>query len=258
MSEPRPGRYFQPPPATPGQVREWDRIAIEEYGIPGLILMENAGEACVRELLEVGTSDSPRLEPPFHVVCGPGNNGGDGFVIARHLHNRGLEVHLHWALDRLPPAEGEGEALVNRRICEAMGLGIEPPGGDLPRLEGGTVIDAIFGTGLTREVKGRARAWIEALGSCGLPVVAIDIPSGLDATSGEIHGVAVRAGLTLTFVAEKIGFRRGAGPDHTGEVRVLGISIPRKVLVDPAGKNEEETGRPPEGSDYGPRDVPSR
>ncbi len=227
--------YFVPPPQKPDQIREWDRVAIEDYKIPGILLMENAGEACARYLIgELQNPDSP-IRAPFHIVCGPGNNGGDGYVIARHLQNRNAHCEIYWIGSGSGPSDATSDAGINFGICESMEISIHreptPPRSMLDsELREGCFIDAIFGTGLSREVSGGYQEWINFLNRSGSPIVSIDIPSGLDGESGKLWGCAVRADKTLTFVAEKTGFHSEQGPGHTGEVVTLGISIPRREL----------------------------
>ena len=231
--------YLIPPATTRETIRAWDEDAIHRFGIPGVVLMENAGESCVRvieDLLAVAA-----VKAPFRIICGPGNNGGDGLVIARHLFNRGIEVIVYLAVSA-NKVRADSDAEIQLNIARRMGIPLHEPPGDGVASESllreatssGTIVDALFGTGLSRPVGDTQRAWIEAINRCGLAVVAIDIPSGLDANSGEVLGVAVGARWTLTFVASKTGFQTASGKKHTGEVHVLGISIPRQLLEPPS------------------------
>jgi ADP-dependent NAD(P)H-hydrate dehydratase / NAD(P)H-hydrate epimerase len=178
-------------------IRAVDRWAIEEQGVPGADLMEAAGTA----LAEAVAGLAP--DGPVRIVCGKGNNGGDGLVAARRLAGMGFAV-------------------------ETLELFAEAPAGDLDAwLEGsGAVVDAIFGTGFAGAPKEPPAAAIEAINRCGAPVVACDIASGVDASSGEIDGAAVEADLTVSFHAAKIGHRVAPGKWHTGELRVAPIGIP--------------------------------
>ena len=186
-------------------IRAVDRWAIEEQGIAGADLMEAAGTA----LAEAVAGLAPR--GPVRIVCGKGNNGGDGLVAARHLRGLGFEV----------------EALELERADL----------GDLDAwLKGsGAVIDAIFGTGFSGAAREPAAGAIEAINRCGAPVVACDIASGVDASSGEIEGVAVEADLTISFHAAKLGHRIAPGKWHTGELRVEPIFIPDGAPSAPTG-----------------------
>jgi len=225
-----------PRPLSRASVRELDRRAIEEYGIPGIILMENAALGCDRILAEIRAADPARFGPPYRIACGPGNNGGDGFALARHLHNRGLAVEVHLVEPRGRIRTGS-DAEVNFRIIERMGIPIREPGPDRP-LEraieeaggAGTTVDAMLGTGLDRPLRSPYLEWVRGMNASGRAVVAIDIPTGLDADTGEVLGDAVRAAHTITMAAPKLGFFRGAGPERAGTVHVVGIGIPKEML----------------------------
>ncbi|HWN80992.1 MAG TPA: bifunctional ADP-dependent NAD(P)H-hydrate dehydratase/NAD(P)H-hydrate epimerase, partial [Candidatus Udaeobacter sp.] len=178
-------------------MRATDSWAIDEQGVPGAELMEAAGTA----LAEAVASLSP--QGPIRIVCGKGNNGGDGKVAARVLGGMGYEVE---ALDLF--SDGLPEDL------------------DEWLTESGAVVDAIFGTGFAGAPREPALAAIEAINRCGAPVVACDIASGVDASSGEVAGAAVEADLTVSFHGAKLGHRIAPGKWHTGELRVAPIGIP--------------------------------
>lgn len=215
---------------TREEMREIDRKAIEKYKIPSLILMENAGlrvaEAVERHVPQKGASVA--------VVCGKGNNGGDGLVAARHLANHGYKVKVFL----LAPKEIiKGDPLVNLTIWEAMGGSIVEVSEEKDvqvfksNLGGSPVIvDAIFGTGLEKEVTGLFRRIIDAINEAGKIIVAIDIPSGLCADTGKVMGSAVRAAITVTLGLPKRGFRMGEGLDYCGEVEVADISLPTLLV----------------------------
>jgi len=228
--------------ATREEIREVDRIAIEEYAMPGVILMENAGRGAAdvaMQMLEPGDAGRSRSasaertsgtcpRPHAAIVCGRGNNGGDGFVVARHLHNRSISVTVHLLA---PRDKIGGDALINLRIAEKMKLDIrDAAANELDFAESGLIIDAILGTGLSGEVREPFLAAIRAINAAGKPVLAIDIPSGLDANTGEILGDCVRATRTATFALPKIGFTRGSGPAMCGQVTVVDIGVPREIL----------------------------
>ncbi|HEU4392730.1 MAG TPA: NAD(P)H-hydrate dehydratase [Solirubrobacterales bacterium] len=187
-------------------IRAVDRWAIEEQGIPSARLMEAAGTA----LAEAVAGLAP--QGPVRIVCGKGNNGGDGQVAARHLRDTGFEV-------------------------EAVDLWSDAVPSDLDRwLAGaGAVVDAIFGTGFSGVPRPPAAAAIEAINRCGAPVVACDIASGVDASSGEVAGAAIEADLTVSFHAAKMGHWIAPGKWHTGELRVVPIGIPDGAPGGPAG-----------------------
>jgi NAD(P)H-hydrate epimerase len=211
-------------------VRELDRRAIEEYGIPSLLLMENAGRACADEASRVlGGSQGPVL-----VLCGPGNNGGDGLVIARTLSNRGVEASAVFAGTRAKLASGSADVATNLRLWEGLGRTLErvtTPGdfeGLASRLaRAALLVDALFGTGLVRELEDPWRGLVRLVNAARRPVLAVDVPSGLDADTGAVLGEAVRAAVTVTFVAAKPGFYRGMGPELCGRIVVAEIGIPR-------------------------------
>jgi ADP-dependent NAD(P)H-hydrate dehydratase / NAD(P)H-hydrate epimerase len=194
-----------------------DRWAIEERGVPSLDLMEVAGGALARETELVARSG------PIRIVCGKGNNGGDGMVAARLLRGAGHEVEVLsiWSLDDLSPDSSANLERLDggaRRVDE----------GDWPAAVrgSGAIVDAIFGTGFDGAPRGAARAAIEAINGAGAPVVACDVASGVDASSGEVAGAAVHADLTVTFHAPKVGHRIAPGKAHTGRLVVAPIGIP--------------------------------
>ncbi|MBM4084850.1 MAG: NAD(P)H-hydrate epimerase, partial [Planctomycetes bacterium] len=165
------------------QARELDRKAIEEYGIPGVALMENAGRRCAEEALKMLARPSGAT---VAVVCGKGNNGGDGFVIARHLHNAGVRVRAYLTA-RIADAAKAGDAATNLRIALKMGLRVEEvltaeavAALDTELRASDVIVDALFGTGLSGEVGEPHRSIIRLMNAAGRPIVAVDIPSGLD------------------------------------------------------------------------------
>jgi NAD(P)H-hydrate epimerase len=195
-------------------MRGVDRWAIEERGVPSLELMEAAGRTVAEAVAEL----APR--GPVRVVCGKGNNGGDGFVAGRLLRAMGFEVE---ALLLWPREELRGDAAVNHKRCGGELLQGDPA----ERLAGsGAIVDAIFGTGFEGAPREPASAAIQAINACGAPVVACDIASGVDASTGEVAGEAVRADLTVSFHAAKLGQRVAPGKWRTGRLRVAPIGIP--------------------------------
>jgi NAD(P)H-hydrate epimerase len=197
-------------------MRALDRWAIEEEGIPSLDLMEAAGRAVAEA---VG-----RLAPdgPVRVLCGKGNNAGDGLVAARYLAEAGFEVEtfLLWPADEL-----SGDAAVN---LERSAGTVKEQEGDLTALlaDSGAVVDAIFGTGFEGEPREPAAGAIDGANRCGAPIVACDIASGVDASTGEVAGTAIEAAVTVGFHAAKLGHRIAPGKTHTGELVVAPIGIP--------------------------------
>ena len=201
------------------RMRATDAWAIGTAGIPGIELMERAGEAL--------TSVVERVAPQgvIAVVCGKGNNGGDGYVVARLLRDRGREVRV---LTTGPVDELTGDALHNARRLPAAAPEPFTPAA----LEGVTlVVDAILGTGVTGAPRGTARDAIAAILDSGVPAVAADVPSGVDASTGEIADIAIRAVATATFHAAKPGLWVHPGKEHTGVLAVCGIGIPENAPV---------------------------
>jgi NAD(P)H-hydrate epimerase len=211
------------------QVRSVDHRAIEEFGIPSLLLMENAGRGAAEWLI-------PRLAKCGRVliVCGPGNNGGDGGVVARHLDLHAIPTTVVWFGE---PHRFSPDAHIQFDILARAGFDQHVVPG--PVLDGRLaaflatadwVVDALLGTGLTRPIEGLLRDVIETINSGTRPVLALDSPSGLDADSGRPLGTAVRASATVTFVAPKLGFAAPGADSYTGPVTVAHIGIPRRIL----------------------------
>jgi NAD(P)H-hydrate epimerase len=191
-------------------MRAGDRWAIEERGIASLELMERAGEGLARVVSSLVAAG------PVAVVCGKGNNGGDGLVAARLLRAAGRDVRVLLLDDDL-----SGDARANReRLDEVEAFAPQ-------RLAGAAVVvDAVLGTGFAGEPREPALGAIEAINGCGAPVVAADVPSGVDASTGEVAGAAVRAGATATFARAKPGLWIEPGKSHAGTVEVVDIGIP--------------------------------
>ncbi|TWJ13882.1 NAD(P)H-hydrate dehydratase [Geobacter argillaceus] len=219
---------------TGAVMQQMDRRTIEEYGVPGLALMENAGRVCA---LAIHEAYGNRPGPSAVILAGKGNNGGDGYVIARMLRE------MEWSVMLVVLARREeigGDALVNLerlpddlpRFC----LTEQELNKVAPGLAGATVVvDALLGTGLKSEVQGLYAATIAMINDCGRPVVAVDIPSGINAASGKVLGCAVRADLTATFALAKLGHVLYPGADYAGELLVRDIGIPRAVADEAAG-----------------------
>ena len=191
---------------TAQEMRNIDMQTIEEMGIPGIVLMENAGMGVVRAIEEI--QEDKRTRSVFvSIFVGKGNNGGDGLVIARHLINRGYDVRTYLMAE---PEKFTGDALTNLRIAQNMRLPMEfilsqeQLAAHKERIAASDlIVDAIFGTGLKGAVSGFAASVIDFLNSTGVPIVAVDLPSGLEADTGRVEGPCIRAALTVT-----IWFRR--------------------------------------------------
>jgi NAD(P)H-hydrate epimerase len=235
-------------PLSRDEVRSIDARAVDEVGMPTIILMENAGRGAAAWLRErVAGGSEPVSDPPrVLIACGPGNNGGDGGVVARHLDLWGFAVQVVWFAhpDRL-----RGDAAIQWSILDRSGIDQAswPDPSDPDALFAGAdwVVDGLLGTGLTRPVEGTLRSAIEAINRSGKPVLALDLPSGLDADSGVPLGVAVRARATVTFVAPKLGFEAPGASAFTGEVAVVEIGAPRRLL-EPFRVGASEPGPGPE------------
>ncbi len=219
----------EPLTLTRDQVRRVDRLAVEEYGISGLVLMENAG----RGVTDVLTQREP--VGPVVVCCGTGNNAGDGFVIARHLALRGIACRVAlWA----NPSELRGDAAVNFRILQRTDVPVEvfAEGHDAARLESlldgaAWIVDALLGTGAKGDPRPPLGAVIDQLNATELPILAVDLPSGLDCDTGKPGSPTIRAAETCTFVALKAGFTSPQAKPYTGTVHVLDIGAPRNLIA---------------------------
>jgi NAD(P)H-hydrate epimerase len=210
------------------EVRAFDAWAINTLGIPGVVLMENAGRSCAefikKELAGV-------TNPKVCIFCGTGNNGGDGYVIARHLLNSDFEVVVVLCGDR---DKVKGDAKINLDVLEGLGRSIEQlnlDDGDIPgrvkTFAGGAdmLVDGLFGTGLSGQLSDEYKQLLESINSQHRPILAVDIPSGLDCDTGEPLGAAIRASYTVTFVAVKKGFSSAKASAYTGEIFVASIGI---------------------------------
>ena len=196
---------------------------MEDFAIPGIVLMENAA----RGIAAVAQTLKTPADGLVAIVCGPGNNGGDGLAVGRHLANAGYEVALFLTVPEEAYREGS-EAAINLEIVRRMGLPLQR---ELALGDAGLVVDAIFGTGLRREVRDPFLAMIRAVNDARAPVLAVDLPSGLDADTGEILGQAVRASVTATMVAPKVGFSASKGPAHVGRVEIVDIGVPPAAIA---------------------------
>jgi NAD(P)H-hydrate epimerase len=212
---------------TAEQMRALDRWAIQGVGIPAACLMENAGRLVAEEARKALRRKKGRL---VCVVCGPGNNGGDGFVAARYLKNNGIPVDV-LAIGR--ERNMTPEAALNLRIARRLGIPVRSASRLSPKAlqarlgRADVIVDAIFGLGLGRAIEGSYRALVESVNAARKPVIAVDIPSGLDGTTGRVWGVAVKASLTVTLACAKRGLFAGDGPRYAGRVVIVDIGIPR-------------------------------
>lgn len=220
---------------TRDEVRNVDRRAIDEFGMTGLVLMENAGRGAAEWLQSLG------IDGTVVVCAGKGNNGGDGFVIARHLELGGYDVRV---LLFANPSDLSDDAAANWKILEAADtprvvLGAQPALSDVEHMltHAGWVVDALLGTGTVGTVREPYRTAIAAINRSARNVLAVDLPSGLDGDTGlpvetlpDGTPLCVKATHTVTFVARKRGFDNPDSETFTGQVHVVGIGIPKKLL----------------------------
>ena len=215
---------------TRDQTRELDRRAIEEFGVPGIVLMENAGRGMAELLRTLGINGLVVL------CCGKGNNGGDGFVMARHLDNAGTRVRVLLFGD---PAQLCGDAAINHRIVAASGIPLEVFAGptlDEERLkrqlaEADWIVDALFGSGLRGAIQPPFDRIIATINATAARVFAVDIPSGLDSDTGQPLGIAIRAHHTAAVAAMKKGFLMSSAAAWVGQVHVIDMGAPRCLLA---------------------------
>jgi NAD(P)H-hydrate epimerase len=219
---------------TAEEMRAFDATAITDYGIPGVVLMENAGRTTFHLLRTYLHDDLADMN--VAIIAGPGNNGGDGYVIARYLINYGANVHTFLLA---PRDKIKGDALINLQVLEKMTSKIFPVTDEESLHEAvcvwqecNVILDAMLGTGLSAEVRSPYREAIAAINECAGLKVAVDLPSGLDADTGQVLGEAVHADLTVTYGFKKLGMVLYPGAELCGTVEVVDISIPRTAIED--------------------------
>lgn len=214
------------------QMQALDRAAMETTGIPGLILMENAGRGCTEIILN---EFSPiLLEKGVTVVAGPGNNGGDGFVIARHLYSHGIDVTI---ISLASEDKFKGDALANYQIIKRHPVPLlnclqEKDVDEIQHIltDSGLIVDAIFGTGLRRKISGPIASVINLINKSQAKVAAVDIASGLSSNNGEILGKAIKADITVTMQLPKTGHLLHQGYEHTGILKIVDIGITKNLI----------------------------
>lgn len=215
------------PVLTREQARFIDRQAIDDFGIPEILLMENAGRSISDFLL------AETLSVPVLVVCGKGNNGGDGIVAARHLANHGISVCIALCAD---PNTLQGSTLTNFTIAKKSGIEIIPVSDNQTELpkgkfsSDGWIIDALLGTGLQGRVGEHYEKIIQSMNRSARKILAVDIPSGLDCDSGVPLSISVKADVTLTVAAMKKGFLNPDAGQYTGEVHIIDAGFPRRLF----------------------------
>jgi NAD(P)H-hydrate epimerase len=210
------------------EARALDRRAMDECGVPGVVLMENAGRGCAELLQSLG------IHGRVVVCCGKGNNGGDGFVIARHLDNAGVDVAVQLFAD---PAGLTGDAAVMYRVLAHSGPPIVTHPGNVDEAQlrrelarADWVVDALFGSGLTGALRAPFDRIVSAINESPARVFAVDIPSGLDCDTGLPLGATVRAHHTATIAAMKKGFDKPEAQEWLGKAHVIDMGVPRRLL----------------------------
>jgi hydroxyethylthiazole kinase-like uncharacterized protein yjeF len=219
------------------QMREMDLEAIKRYSIPGLILMENAGLAIVQVIMQRFLGEDAKGKKVF-IIAGPGNNGGDGFVVGRHLFNKGAFVSF---LITVLPEDYRGDAAVNLKIIEDVGLpcsvlhpeNMDKIASELEKAD--IIVDALFGTGFKGIPREPLSSLIRMVNEAEKPVVAVDLPSGMEADTGRVAGDCIRAQATVTMGMPKLGLYLDPAAQYTGEVVVGDISFPPELKSEEGG-----------------------
>jgi NAD(P)H-hydrate epimerase len=229
-------------PVSAQTLRKLDSMA-SASGLSTLKLMENAGDAIAKKAISVLCNDK---QSRVAIFCGKGNNGGDGLVAARKLKKGGFDVSVYLLSKQ---NEIKNEAAVNLRSFLKLGAAIEEIISDTSiealrkKLSYSLIIDALLGTGFSGSVEGILKKLIDLLNSSGAPILAVDVPSGLNATTGEINPTAIKANWTISFALPKKGFYRGDGLRYTGTLKITNIGFSEELLKK-AVKYEEKNARP--------------
>lgn len=232
----------EPIALTCEQSRRVDELALSQLRIPTIVLMENAAinaANALMDMLEIERQLKP-FEARVNIFCGGGNNGGDGYAMARHLHNWGADVHLY----AMKPLDAlKGDAAINATICSNMQLPIMVLDTDQAiqdavgaSHQADAVVDALLGTGFQGTLRPAYESLLQALADLQTPLrLAVDIPSGLDGDSGEAAAACFRADMTVTFVAPKVGFKKADAATYLGRLVVADIGIPNALIDQVAG-----------------------
>jgi len=215
----------------PEQMSEIDKFTINEIGIPGIVLMENAAVCVVNEILDLLPDLSGKR---VVILAGKGNNGGDALAVARHLYNKGFDIKTYLLAKK---DEIKGDAAANLKILESIGIDViefiseeQFPEFENVLIRADLVVDGIFGTGLKGNVRGIPARLIDVVNSSSKTVVSIDIPSGINGENGKVMGCCIRASRTVTFALPKIGLLLHPGCEYTGKITVADIGIPQKAI----------------------------
>ncbi len=208
------------------EMKEIDRRTIEEFGIPSLTLMENAG----RSVAEIVTGILPSPKSSIFLFCGKGNNGGDGLVAARYLAKRHYPVQIFLFCQ---PSDLKNDPAINFKKLSGLNIPIHVIPSDVlgaPEVaKTDLMVDALFGVGLKSDLREPYLRVVQTINRSGKRVVAVDVPSGLDADTGEVRGVAVRATVTATLGLPKKGLYEKEGPRYAGQIRIVDIGIPKEA-----------------------------
>ncbi|MFQ5835728.1 MAG: NAD(P)H-hydrate dehydratase [bacterium] len=215
---------------TSQEMQKLDELAIKTIGIPSIVLMENAG---IKVVEAIEKEYSPLPGKSVYILCGPGNNGGDGMVVARHLFNRGVIVEVFLLAEK---TRIKGDASINLSIAEKLGIGVKKVNSaqDLKLLHqelnhADIIVDALLGTGSTLPLRGLMRETVSLVNQCSRCTIAVDLPTGLDADTGEVPGEAIKANLTVTFAYPKRGLYLYPGINYAGKIEVVDIGIPSSL-----------------------------
>ena len=208
---------------TTAQVRAMDQMAKDEYEISGTVLIERAGSALLKEM----QTRWPEAKT-ITVFCGTGNNGGDGFVLARLAHEKNLTVHVFQLGD---PDHIQGDALAALQRLEGSGVSVRKFAGSEDCSATDVFVDALLGTGFEGDINKDYQLAIDLMNQSGKKILAVDIPSGLNGKTGKIMEVAIKAKETIAFAAPKTGFYKASGPRITGNISIADISIPHQLLM---------------------------
>ena len=220
---------------TVSQAQKLDKLAIEQFGIPSIVLMENAGRLTASEIMRMLKNPKGNF---VCVVCGIGNNGGDGFVVARHLMSSGysVKVFLIGSVTKVKKDPAIHYKILKKLKCPIQSVSRLNQNMLKDFKKATLIVDAIFGVGLSREIGAPFKNIIETINESKKRVVSVDIPSGLNATTGKIFGICIKAQKTVTFAVLKKGFLKNQGPKFSGKVIVADIGIPevleRKITRD--------------------------
>ena len=214
---------------TAAQARQMDRCATEQFAVPGIVLMARAALAafdCLQTAWPQASAVPDNPDQSIHVLCGTGNNGGDGYLLADLANKRGMSVCVYQLGDT---GKIEGDAMLARKQAVDNGVTVETFAEDSLVDVGGVVVDALLGTGMGREVRGSYKTAIERINNSGLPVLAIDVPSGLCADTGRVLGAAVCADVTVCFIGLKRGMFTLDASDHTGAIHFTDLQLPPEL-----------------------------